>query len=117
MPASIVMADDSGNIGYALLSPSPIRKNWYPYLGMNIIDGSTSKHDWEGITDLKNLPLVINPEKGYFISANNRIVPENSKYDFGAESISTTRGLRIREMIEEGIKDGKKFTAEDFIHM
>lgn len=81
------------------MSPSPKRKNWYPYVGHNIIDGSTSKHDWDGTVDLKDLPMAINPDKGYFIAANNRIVPEKSKYDFGADSFATTRSLRIDEMI------------------
>ena len=50
-----------------------------------------------------DLPFAMNPKKGYFLSANNRIIPDHSKHDIGAEAISTTRGLRIRELIEEGI--------------
>jgi len=80
---------------------------------MNIIDGSTSFHDWEGTVGTEELPFAVNPKKGYFVSANNRIVPENSKTDIGAESISTTRALRLRELIEEGLKSGKKLTVED----
>jgi len=115
VPGSVVMTDDSGNIAYQLLTPSPKRKNWYPYVGMNVIDGSTSYHDWEGIIETKEVPFAMNPKKGYFISANNRIVPEHSKYDIGAESISTTRGLRLRELIEEGLKSGEKLTVEDML--
>ena len=76
---------------------------------MNIIDGSTTKHEWVGRLQVKDLPFAMNPKKGYFLSANNRIVPDHSKFDVGAESISNTRGLRIRELLEEGIKGGKKF--------
>jgi len=113
VPASTVMTDDSGNIAYQLLSPTPKRKNWYPYVGMNILDGSTSYHDWEGVVSTKDLPFAVNPKKGYYVSANNRIVPEHSKSDIGAECISTTRGLRLRELIEEGINSGKKLTVDD----
>ena len=51
-PINMVMADRSGNIGYMLLSASPIRKNWYPYLGCGILDGTTTFHDWEGIAEI-----------------------------------------------------------------
>lgn len=52
VPQNVVMADTSGNIGYMLLSSSPIRKNEYPYLGCRVLDGTTSEHDWEGIVDI-----------------------------------------------------------------
>ena len=39
IPANIVMADKSGNIGYMLLSSSPMRKGEYPYLGCRVMDG------------------------------------------------------------------------------
>ena len=94
------MADTSGNIGYMLASSSPKRKGDYPNLGCRVLDGTTSKHDWEGIIDYKHLPLVLNPKKGFFVTANNRIVPEHSKYDVGATTVNTARFLRITEMIE-----------------
>ena len=99
VPMNVVMADNSGNIGYALMSSTPMRKNEYPYLGCRVLDGTTSKHDWIDITDMKNLPFVLNPKKGYFLTANNRIVPENSKFDAGGAMVSTGRSRRIEEMI------------------
>lgn len=107
----MVMADTSGNIAYALLSAAPKRKNDYPYLGTTVLDGQTSKHDHEGLVDLKHLPFHINPKKGYFVTANQRVVPENSKFDYGATMVSTARALRINEMIEEQLKKGHKFDA------
>jgi len=53
IPANVVMADNSGNIGYMLLSSSPIRKNEYPYLGCRILDGTTSTHDWQGLVNIE----------------------------------------------------------------
>lgn len=83
IPASVVLADSSGNIGYMLLSASPIRGNEYPYMGLSVLDGTTTKHDWIDLVDIKDLPYVMNPKKGYFMTANHRIVPENSKFDIG----------------------------------
>lgn len=100
IPANIVMADRKGNIGYMLLSSSPKRKNEYPYLGCRIIDGKTSENDWEGLVKFKNLPISLNPKKGYYITANNRIVPDSSRYDIGATMLSTGRSLRLQEIIE-----------------
>lgn len=111
------MADTSGNIGYSLLSAAPKRKNDYPYLGTTILDGTTSKHDWEGLVDLKYLPFSINPKKGYYVTANQRVVPENAKYDYGATMVSTARALRIDEMIQQKMQKGHKFNAEDMIDM
>lgn len=114
-PLNYLLADRSGNIGYALLSTSPIRGNEYPYLGCRVLDGSISKHDWEDITDITALPFVLNPKKGYFVTANNRVVPENSKFDIGATMTSTSRANRLIELIEDGIKQGKKFNHKDMI--
>ena len=99
VPANVVMADQSGNIGYMLLASSPLRKGDYPYLGCRVLDGTSSKHDWEGIVDLKSLPFVLNPKKGYYMTANQRIVPENSKFDIGATMISTPRAIRLNELL------------------
>ena len=46
VPMSVVLGDNSGNIGYMLLSASPERKNEYPYLGCHVIDGTNTDHDW-----------------------------------------------------------------------
>lgn len=99
VPLNVVIADTSGNIGYQLLSSSPLRRNEYPYLGCHIMDGTTSEHDWEGIVDIKTLPQGVNPKKGYYITANQRIVPENSKFDIGASMVNTGRSVRIDELI------------------
>ena len=99
----MLLADIDGNIGYMLLSSSPKRKNHYPYLGCRISDGSISDHDWTGIVDINQLPFILNPAKGYFLAANQRVVPENSKYDIGASMVNTGRAIRIQEMIEYAI--------------
>ena len=63
------------------------------------------------------LPFVINPKKGYFVTANNRVFPETAKYDLGASMTATARSKRIDEMMRDAIKSGKKMTATDMIAM
>ena len=45
---NLVMADNSGNIGYQLLAPLPIRKDTTPFLGLRVLDGRKSDYDWVG---------------------------------------------------------------------
>ena len=61
------------------------------------MDGSVSSNDWKDISDLKNLPFVLNPKKGYFVAANQRIVPGNDQ--IGSNVGSTARAIRIEELI------------------
>ena len=59
----------------------------------------------------------MNPENSYFISAKNRIVPENSRFDNRASQISTQRFLRISEMIQDKINSNKKMDSNDMIEL
>lgn len=66
---------------------------------------------------MTNMPFVINPEKGYFMTANHRVVPETARLDVGASMISTGRSLRLIEIIEDNIKRGKKMSRQDMVDM
>lgn len=90
------MADNSGNIGYMLVSSIPIRRNDYPLLGCRVHDGTSSKHDWIGYDDFEKLPFSINSEKGFYMTANQRQYPETARDDIGASHGSTARALRLQ---------------------
>ena len=62
---------------------------------------------------LSDLPRSHNPEKGYIVIANSRQAPDTSKYDYGSTIMCTARQQRIVELLEQGIRSGKKFTVED----
>ena len=96
---NIVASDLEGNIGYWMLSSSPVRRNDYPYLGSSILDGTSTVHDWIGIAPLKDMPYYINPESGYLHTSNSRNVPEKSKFDYGAGVTNSVRNLRIEELL------------------
>jgi acyl-homoserine lactone acylase PvdQ len=70
VPINLILADTSGNIGYALLAGGPIRNNSFPYLGQRVLDGQVTTHDWLGNIEFKEQPWVINPAKGYIVTAN-----------------------------------------------
>ena len=74
-----------------MISNSPTRKHEKPYTGCKVLDGTTSENDWTGFINPKMLPRVINPKKGYIVTANNRQMPDHVKTDIGASVASTTR--------------------------
>jgi penicillin amidase len=49
-----------------------------------VLDGTKTDDDWIGFISPKDLPKVINPKKGFIVTANNRQMPENVKHDIGA---------------------------------
>lgn len=111
IPMNLVMADQSGDIGYVMVAPVPNRKNKTPYIGNRVLDGETTDYDWDGFVSGSELPRSYNPEKGYVVTANNRQMPDNTVDDIGATSMSTGRSQRIDEMICNWINTGHKITV------
>ena len=111
-------ADRDGNIGFHGLSATPKRNNSFPHVGQRVMDGTTTQHDWLGeVVDFTDLPFIINPEKGYIHSSNNRIVPENSKTDIGAGVTNSIRNLRIEELLSNRIKSENYFNVVEQAHL
>jgi penicillin G amidase len=110
---NMVMADNENNIGYMLLLPYPKRKNPTPFLGSRVLDGTTSEFDWDGLLPLSANPRSFNPKRGYIMTANNRQAPDHAATDAGASQMSTSRSIRIDEVLQEKIASGIKITYED----
>jgi len=72
--ANLIMADTTGDIGYVVMAPVPVRKDKTPYIGSRVLDGTSSAYDWEAdrTAPLLELPRSLNPSKGYIVTANNR---------------------------------------------
>lgn len=51
---------------------------------------------------------MIDPEKGYIVTANNKFASDNLIHHSSIHSISTARGLRINMLIEDLIKKKDK---------
>ena len=66
------MAYRNGDIAYFLATNSAIRKHNKPYTGCKVLDGTTSENDWVGYIKPEDLPRIVNPKKGYIVTANNR---------------------------------------------
>ena len=77
---NVIMADISGNIGYQLVAPVPVRKDKTPFLALRVLDGRTTAYDWDGTktVPLNELPRSLNPSKGFIATANNKQTSANA---------------------------------------
>jgi penicillin G amidase len=92
-----VFADAAGRIGYQMSGLIPIRRDGWT--GLVPVPGWDSRNDWRGFHSMEELPRVIDPERGYIVTANDdqnrlgKIAPIN--VDMGPY-----RADRISEMLE-----------------
>jgi penicillin amidase len=63
-----VLADTQGNIGYQMSGLAPRRRDGVS--GLIPLPGWKAENDWRGFHDPADLPRVLNPEKGFFATAN-----------------------------------------------
>ncbi len=97
-PASnMVWADRHGSIGYKLIGRLPMRRGGCPDLPK---PGWTGEFEWEGTVPYEELPEVVDPESGYLITANNRIVGDEYPHHITSDWLDGFRAKRIEEMLE-----------------
>lgn len=96
---NLVTADTHGNIGHlvrALVPRRPALNGWLP------VPGWTGDYEWDGVIPWEMMPRVDNPERGYIVTANNRVVDtiaETGDY-FCTDSHPPHRASRIEQLIE-----------------
>ena len=109
---NVVLAEKETNrIGYVPVGTYPIRRSEYN----GICEGWSSRHEIMRKRFNVSTPKLINPKKGFIVTANNKMASNKYKevqkgFWYGA------RALRIRQMIEEKLS-GKQITVEDNIAM
>ncbi len=99
---NMIWVDRKGNIGWQAVGVAPIRKNWS---GLVPVPGD-GRYEWSGYLPIQSLPHVYNPEKGYWATANENLVPENYPHRnaVGWEWADSFRGDRINEVLGSGRK-------------
>jgi penicillin G amidase len=93
---NIVYADDSGMTGFIAPGLAPIRgkgQGWMP------APGWTGEYDWQGFIPFDKLPSAVNPPSGRFVSANNKIVPDNYPYFLSRDWDLPNRAERIEALL------------------
>ncbi len=104
---NFVFASKSGDIGYYLGGSVPIRKNT---TGVHLHKGWRQTGKWVGELAFAKLPHVLNPEQGFIVTANNKIV--SSRYPFYLSNLwePPGRAAKISELLAQ--KD--TFSVTDF---
>ncbi len=99
---NFVYADTKGNIGWTAAGRIPIRKTGdgaFPY------DGSTDDGEWIDYIPFAELPQLYNPTSGFIVTANQRIVGTDYKYQQISRDIATPwRARRIYDQINANSK-------------
>jgi penicillin amidase len=86
---NFVYADMEGNIGYQTPGHIPVRAG--DHSGLVPVPGWTDEYEWRGYIPFDNLPRILNPERGWIVTANNAVVPPEY-YDQLAETLGSQFG-------------------------
>lgn len=99
---NMIWADTKGNIGWQVVGIVPVRKN---FSGLVPIPGD-GRYEWSGYLPIKERPHILNPEKGFFATANQHVTPDDYKrWDaVGYTWADPFRGNRINEVLAAGSK-------------
>ena len=98
-PASnLIWADRHGSIGYKLIGRLPLRKGDCPDLPK---PGWTGEFEWTGTIPYGELPETVDPESGFLLTANNRIVGDDYPHHITSEWYDGFRAQRIEDLLRE----------------
>ena len=93
---NLVFADTEGDIGFQSVGRIPLRKS--PERGYR--PGWDPQHQWTGLLSYDDMPGLINPKRGYVVTANNRLAPKDFPHPIAGCWASGHRARRIRQRIE-----------------
>ncbi len=94
---NVVYADIAGNIGYTINGRVPVRAKGD---GSIPVPGWTGEFEWIGDIPLEEIPHVINPPKGFIVTANNQPEPRDLSRTLGRDFLTSERAGRITELLE-----------------
>jgi penicillin amidase len=107
---NVVSADSEGNIAYSHPGRVPLRAKGE---GTVPVPGWTGDYEWTGYIPFDELPHLINPQRGYIATANNRIVDDEYPHFLTTEDMfGTDRAQRITELIEARDKIDVAYTKK-----
>ena len=107
---NLLYADDKNNIGYLGVGRIPVRTSGQ---GSEPLNGWQKDSAWAGQIPFESMPESFNPERGYLISANHRMVEPSYPYFISNDWAEPARAERIGELIEDKLQAGEKLTFAD----
>jgi len=99
MPVSnLVWADRHGSIGYKMIGHIPRRKGNCPDLPK---PGWTGEFEWDGWVPYDEMPELVDPEQGFLVTANNRVVDDDYPHHITSDWFDGYRAARIEQLLQE----------------
>lgn len=106
---NIVYADLVGNIGYWCTGRVPIRAKGN---GKVPVPGWSGEYEWIGEVPFEEMPHALNPDKGYIITTNNKVIGEDYPHYLGEVWMNGYRAARIEQILQEFITSSTKITPD-----
>ena len=97
---NMVWAGRDGTIGWQSVGIAPVRPNWD---GLLPVPGD-GRYEWAGYLPIKAKPHVVNPEQGFWATANENLVPPGyiHREAVGWEWSDPFRSDRLHEVLRSG---------------
>jgi penicillin G amidase len=108
---NMVWAGVDGTIGYQAAGIQPLRPNWS---GLVPVPGD-GRYEWDGYLPIRELPHVVNPPQGFFVTANHYLFPD--KYPYPAALHYTWADPYRADRITEALANGRTFAVADMIRL
>ncbi len=103
---NVAYADTAGNIGYWCTGRVPVRAQGK---GDVPVPGWTGDYEWIGEVPFEEMPHALNPQQGYVVTANNRLMPDDYPHFLGDVWMNGYRARRAAEVFESK----PKLSADD----
>ncbi len=110
---NLLYTDSSDNIGYYVTGLVPIRAKSQ---GLVPVPGWSGDYEWSGFIPFDDMPHCLNPESGYLVTANNRIVNDDYPHYLGSLWMNGYRAHRLEQLLEKhkpiSIADCQRFQID-----
>lgn len=107
---NLVYSDKQNNIGYLAIGKLPVRAKGEGQFPLN---GWQDSDKWTGFIPADEMPSGYNPEKGYFVTANNKVSGSDYPYFISHDWAEPARAERIDALISEKLGKGEKLSIAD----
>ena len=104
---NFVFASNDGTIAFKANGKIPIYEDGKDALLP--LNGWEAENEWQDFIPFDELPSVVNPEKGFIATANNKVAPDDYPYHISNVWAQPYRYERIAEVLESG----DDFTIEE----
>ena len=108
---NLLSADVHGNISYLMRGRLPLRSRinaWAP------IRGWTGDHEWHTDAPFGRHPRSRNPDAGYIVTANNRVLADPPRYYIGYDFVPDLRARALDERLRD--LAGADHDAMEWLH-